>query len=229
MVDEIREAIDSARNDKSVGWIGLCGVSSCFCAGADINDLTDVKSPAGARGFSGRYQGLFKVIIDYPKPTIAAVRGFALGGGFELAISCDLIVATEDARFGVPEIRLGALPAGGGTVRLAALTGEKVAKQMLLLGEKMTAKRMFELGVVAEVVDNDKLLQTMKKIGEKLATQSLEAVREIKSLLRYASGNDLDRAFAMENDTFVRLWGGKDFKEGVSAFFEKRKPVFNKV
>jgi len=229
MADEMQDAVDAAKNDHSVRCLVFIGATNCFCAGADIKELTDVKSSQDAKNFSGRYQTLFKNIMTFPKPTIAAVNRFALGGGFELAISCDIIIASKNAKFGLPEVKLGALPGGGGTVRLPALVGEKIAKQMLFSGENMTAERMYDLGVVNMIVDEEKLLQTAVETGERLGMQSMVTITEIKKLLIRVDRFDINNAMAYENETFVKLFElGDDLKEGVSAFIEKRKPVFNK-
>lgn len=227
MIDEIQDVVDAAKNDHSVRCLVFTGAMNCFCAGADIKELTDVKSSQDAKNFSGRYQALFKNIMAFPKPTIAAVKRFALGGGFELAISCDIIIAAKNTRFGVPEIKLGALPAGGGTVRLPALVGEKVARQMLFFGEPMESERMFELGVVSMIVDEEELLLSAVAAGKRLGAQSMEAIIEIKKLLRRVDQFDIDEAMAAENEIFAKIWAGEDFKEGVSSFIKKRKPVFN--
>jgi len=228
MADEMQDAVDAAKNDHSVRCLVFIGATNCFCAGADIKELTDVKSSQDAKNFSGRYQTLFKNIMTFPKPTIAAVNRFALGGGFELAISCDIIIAAKNTKFGVPEINLGALPAGGGTVRLPALVGDKVAKQMLFFGEPMETEKMFELGVVNMIVDEEELLPRAVALGERLGAQSIEAIIEIKKLLRRVDQFNVAEAMSAENETFAMLWAGGDLREGVSSFIEKRKPVFNR-
>ncbi len=228
MISELYDVFNKMESDGNVRCVIVTGNEKFFSAGADIEGLMEIKTVPDSRRFVASYQNLFKYISRFTKPTIAAIRGYALGGGFELAISCDLLIASKGTKLGVPEVKLGALPGGGGASRLPKLVGEKVAKEMLFLGEPLSANRMYELGLVNIITENDDLDSTALKIGEKLSKLPFKAINEMKKLTRHVQFQALDEGMSLEIEVFEKLWGLNDFKEGVTSFLEKRPPIFNK-
>ena len=228
MIKELHDAFREMEPDRNVRCVIVTGNGKYFCAGADIEGLMELKTGEDSRKFVTSYQNLFKYISKFPKPTIAAIRGFALGGGLELAISCDLLIASKGTKLGVPEVKLGAIPAGGGASRIHKIVGEKVAKEMLFLGDPLPVERMHDLGLVNMITENDDLDSIALKVGEKLSKLPSKAICEMKKLTRHVQFQSLDEGMSMEVDVFEKLWELKDFKEGVESFLSKRAPVFNK-
>ncbi len=228
MIKELTGVFKEMEVDRNVRCVIITGNGKYFCAGADIEGLMEIKTANDSRHFVTNYQNLFKYISKFPKPTVAAIKGYALGGGLELAISCDLLIASKGTKLGVPEVKLGALPGGGGASRLPKLVGEKVAKEMLFSGEPLPAERMYNLGLVNIITENDDLDSTALKIGERLAALPFKAISEMKKLTRHVQFQSLDDGMSMEVEVFEKLWGFSDFKEGVASFLGKRAPIFNK-
>jgi enoyl-CoA hydratase len=160
------------------------------------------------------------------KPIIAAVQGYAVGGGCELALSCDMIIASEDAMFGQPEINLGLMPGAGGTQRLARLIGKQKAMELCLTGKFINAKEAYELGIVNKVVPRELLLEEAIKLAKEIASKAPIAVRFIKDSIRKAQETSLKEGLEYERKLFYLLLSTEDAKEGMRAFIEKRKPVF---
>ncbi len=209
--------------DAAVRAIVVTGGDAVFAAGADLKLLAG-KRPSEVRDLG--LMALWQPIADCPKPVIAAVAGFALGAGCELAMMCDVIVADPTARFGQPEIRVGIMPGAGGTQRLVRAVGKPVASLMLLTGEPLTATRAAEAGLISELVDEGEALARATAIAAKIASMPPLAVAAIKRTL--AGGADLPLAAAMtiENREFLMLFDSADQKEGMAAFLEKRRPRF---
>ena len=224
--EELHKAIDDAAADKNIGALIITGHEKFFCAGADINDVMDFKSAADAIKFSRNFQRLFQRIEELEKPVIAAVSGFALGGGCELAISCDVRILSKSASFGLSEIDIGAFPAGGGTQKLPRLIGMARAKEMLFTGERISAQDAYSMGIATRVVPDEECLNEARKWAEKVASKSPSAIAAIKSLVNTGVNMDLNSALVFESETFGALSTRNDFKEGMSAFLEKRKPVY---
>jgi enoyl-CoA hydratase len=224
--EELRSALDDSARDKSIRVLIITGHENFFSAGADISEIKEMTSAASATNFSQEFQRLFQKIEELKKPVIAAVSGFALGGGCELALSCDLRILSENASFGVPEIDIGAFPAGGGTQKLPRLIGLGKAKEMLFTGERISAQEAYRIGIANKVVADGEYLNESKGWAEKLRSKSPSAITMIKRLVKVGIDMDIDSALAFESENFGTLSTHRDFKEGVSAFLEKRKAVY---
>jgi enoyl-CoA hydratase/carnithine racemase len=214
-------ALTRADDDPQVRAIIITGSGDrSFCAGADISGFEFTTNYA--KDFIDKVLDVLALPENTSKPVIAAVNGFAFGGGFEISIACDFVIASEQAKFGVPEIQLGLLP-GFAIVRLAELVGRQKAKYLSMLGEPITAQEAHDLGLVLKVVPHDKLLSEAFDLAEKLASKPQMAVRYAKSVYnRELGGADVTYA----KDVMPFLFLDDDTKEGVTAFREKRKPVF---
>jgi enoyl-CoA hydratase len=223
---ELHAALDEAAADATVRVVTITGAGEkAFVAGADINELA-VQTPVGGRDHARRGQQLFDRIERFGKPVIAAVNGFALGGGCELAMACTLRLASDTARFGQPEINLGLIPGYAGTQRLARLVGRGRAQELLLTGDQIKADEAWRIGLVNRVVPAAALMSEARALAHALAAKAPVAVRYILDAV--ASG--LDMSFAEAEDHEATLFGlvstTDDMREGTRAFLEKRKPVF---
>jgi len=217
--------LDELRADDSVRVVVITGAGDkAFIAGADIAEF------AGRTAISQREimleRGLFNAVDTFPKPIIAMVNGYCLGGGCEVALACDIRVASETASFGQPEINLGIIPGGGGTQRLPRLVGEGKAMEMILTGEIIDAQTAFNLGLVNHVVPADQLEIKTMEIANRIAEKSPIALRLAKEAIKLASRSNLDEGLRREVDLFALCFSSADKDEGVTAFLEKRKPVF---
>ena len=217
----IADALDAATNDESVRAVILTGGPKIFAAGADIKELATRDVPASL--LDARV-GHWTRIRRFPKPLIAAVNGYALGGGCELAMHADIVVAGEDAKFGQPEINLGILPGAGGTQRLARLAGQQIAMKLVLSGEFLDAREAKECGLAAEVAADAQTRAV--DLAVKIAEKAPLAARLAKELVLAARDVPLEAGLAFERKAFATLFATADFKEGVGAFLEKRKPNF---
>ena len=218
-------ALDELRDDDSVRVVIFTGAGDkAFVAGADIGEF------AGRTALAQRAimleRGLFNAVDTFPKPVIAMVNGYCLGGGCELALACDIRIASETASFGQPEINLGIIPGGGGTQRLARLVGEGKAMEMILTGEIISAQEAFRLGLANQVVPADQLETKTMEVANRIAEKSPIALRLAKEAVRLASRSNLDEGLRREVDLFALCFSSADKDEGVSAFLEKRKPDF---
>lgn len=225
-LDELGAVFDDAAGDDSVRVIVITGAGEkSFVAGADITELA-VQTPVGGRDHARRGQKLFDRIERFGKPVIAAVNGFALGGGCELAMACTLRIAAENARFGQPEINLGLIPGYAGTQRLARLVGRGRALEVLLGGDPIGAEEAWRIGLVNRVVPAAALMDEVRKMAHALASKPAVAIRFILDAV--ASG--LEMPFAEAEDHEATLFGlvstTDDMREGTRAFLEKRKPIF---
>ena len=224
--EEFHSVLDDAVADANVRVLIIAGHEKFFCSGADINDVINLKTAALAIQFSKGFQGLFQKIEELRKPVIAAVSGFALGGGCELALSCDLRILSESASFGLSEIDIGAFPAGSGTQKLPRMIGSAKAKELLFTGERINASEADKLGLATKVVPDGECLNEAKQWAHKLIGKAPSAVNAIKSLVNTGMNMDLKSALVLESETFGALSTHVDFREGVSAFLEKRKPQY---
>ena len=225
---EFANELDAIEHDDDIRVVILRGAGDrAFVAGADIAEYADEASGAAAfETFQRRGRAINDRLASFPKPVIAAVNGYALGGGFELALCCDLIVASETARFGLPEGLLGLSPGGGGTQRLLRTVGPFVASEVLLGARRLSAQRAYQLGLVAEVVPPDELQATARTYaGYALGVAPL-AAREMKTLLRAGAEASLPTALSLEQEVLLRLFQTEDGREGIRAFVEKRPPRF---
>lgn len=218
--------IDASGNDK-VRVIVLTGYGDkAFVAGADISEIRD-QTALEARQFSQFGQDLMSMIQSLDKPVIAAINGFALGGGMELALACHLRVASRNARLGLPEVKLGIMPGFGGTQRLVRLVGSTLALEMALTGEPITAERAHELGLVNRVAEPDELESAVQALAAPLVEAAPESVRGILHATLQGAETNLESGLALETARFALCCASEDMREGTSAFLEKRKPAFS--
>jgi enoyl-CoA hydratase len=223
---ELSDAMQEAEADTSVGVIVLTGSGEkAFVAGADITEIRE-QSAVEARHFSAVGQALMSRIQNLDKPVIAAINGFALGGGMELALGCHLRIASDNARLGLPEIKLGIMPGFGGTQRLLRLVGTTRALEMALTGEPIKAERAEQLGIVNRVVGGEELGETVATLADQLAQAAPEAVRGILQAINQGAETDLETGLALETARFALCCSTEDMKEGTGAFLEKRAPEF---
>lgn len=213
-------------DDPEIYVIIVTGGEKHFAAGADIRMLVD-KTPSGVRQLG--LAELWRPIADSPKPVIAAVCGYALGAGCELALMCDIIVADETARFGQPECKVGIMPGAGGSQRLIRTLGKQAASLLLMTGGTLPAARAHQLGLVSELAATGACLDAARKIAERIAKMPPLAIAAIKQSLAAGADLPLPAALALENREFLLLFDTEDQKEGMAAFLEKRPAVFKGV
>lgn len=225
IVDALHRVFHALGKDESVRAVILTGAGKAFVAGADIKEMADF-TPAQARAFSRRGQRVFSEIEAFPRPVIAAVNGFALGGGCELAMACDVRIASEKAKLGQPEVNLGVTPGFGGTQRLARLVGRSKAKLLLLTGELVGAERALALGLVDEVVAPDTLMARCREVATLVAAKGPVAVSYCKQAVNAGVETDLEHGLAYEAELFAQTFATADQKEGMQAFVEKRPARF---
>ncbi|MDT4966380.1 MAG: enoyl-CoA hydratase [Acidobacteriota bacterium] len=219
------QVLEALAVDESIGVVVFTGAGDkAFIAGADIGEF------AGRTALTQRdvmmARSLFTAIDSFPKPVIAMINGYCLGGGCELALACDLRIASETASFGQPEINLGIIPGGGGTQRLTRLVGEGKSMEMILTGEIIDAQTAYSIGLVNRVVPAADLEAKTMEIANRIAEKSPIALRLAKEAVKLASRSNLDEGLRREVDLFALCFSSEDKNEGVSAFLEKRKPVF---
>jgi enoyl-CoA hydratase len=226
VMEEILRALSDAGNDETVRVIVLTGAGEkAFSAGADIKRMVGMTA-LKAREFSLMGERLCLALENAEKPTIAALNGYAVGGGLEVAMSCDLRIASENARMGQTEVNIGLIIGWGGTQRLTRLVGRGRAKELVFTGKMIDAKTAMQFGIVNMVVPADKLKETVRQAALELASKAPVAVRVAKSLINKGADASLDSALALEREGFGVVASSEDFKEGVSAFIDKRKPLF---
>jgi enoyl-CoA hydratase len=224
-IGELGAAIDELRARNDVGGIILTGAGRAFIAGADISELS-TQGGFDAKRRSLRGQRIFRKFETSPKPTIAAVNGFALGGGCELAMACHLRIASEAAKFGQPEVKLGIVPGYGGTQRLPRLIGKGRALQLLLTGEIIDAAEAFRLGLVNRVVPADQLIATAEGMLKQMLANGPLALALCVEAVDLGLGMTLEDGLMLEANHFGLLATTRDMKEGMGAFLEKRAPKF---
>ncbi|MBV9510082.1 MAG: enoyl-CoA hydratase [Caulobacteraceae bacterium] len=224
LLDELAQALDAAEADAGVGCVVLTGSDRAFAAGADIKEMSD--KTYAEMFVSDFFSKGARRLEQFRKPIIAAVAGYALGGGCELAMLCDFIIAAESAKFGQPEINLGVMPGIGGTQRLTRLVGKSKAMDMILTARQMDAAEAERSGLVSRVVPSDKLLEEALTAAKRIAAQSPLATMMNKELVNAALETTLTTGVAMERRLFHSLFAFEDQKEGMAAFIDKRKPVF---
>jgi enoyl-CoA hydratase len=225
-IDELRRAMLEIRSDAEVGGVIITGAGpKAFIAGADIPELHGL-DPEGAKQYSARGQHVLSLIEEMPKPVIAAVNGFALGGGCELAMACHIRIAADNAKFGQPEVNLGVIPGYGGTQRLARLIGKGRAMELCITGNMVDAAEALRIGLVNKVVpaaelmaETEKLMKTILGKGSRAVTLAIEAINRGLEM-------DLASGLNLEANLFGLCAASEDWKEGTKAFMEKRKPEF---
>jgi enoyl-CoA hydratase len=226
VVTEANSALGEVESDNSVRVLLLKGAGEkAFVAGADIAHMVNL-SPLQARRFSRDGQELMFRLERLPIPVIACVDGFALGGGIEISMACDFIYASENAKFGQPEINLGLIPGFGGTQRLSRLLGKAMAKELCMTGSMITAREAKELGLVNKVFPSEKLWEETMKTANHLASKGRVALRAVKDCIERGYDVDLHDGCYMESDAFGLCMSSPDGTEGMTAFLEKREPNF---
>jgi enoyl-CoA hydratase len=223
LIGELNQTLDAFEADAAIGAVVITGSEKAFAAGADIKEMAS-KSYIDVYGED--FISSWERITRFRKPVIAAVAGFALGGGCELAMMCDFIIAADTAKFGQPEITLGIMPGAGGTQRLTRFVGKSRAMEMCLTGRMMDAAEAERAGLVSRVVAADDLLAEAMKAAGKIAAMSLPAVMMTKETINRAYETTLSEGVRFERRVFHAIFATEDQKEGMAAFVEKRKPDF---
>lgn len=223
LMDELMEALDAFDRNEAVLAMVITGNEKAFAAGADIKEMAD----KSAQQMMDRDPiAVFARIQTIRKPVIAAVSGWALGGGCEVAMSCDMIVASETAKFGQPEITIGVIPGAGGTQRLTRAVGKALAMEMVLNNRTLSAQEALQFGLVNRVVPPDHCLEEALKLAEEIAGRAPVAVRVAKMMINQAFEHPLTEAIQAERQQLYNLFTTEDQKEGMRAFIEKRKPAW---
>lgn len=228
VLSELEAAFDEATADSQVKVIIITGAGQFFIAGADINEIQEVKDDREeALAFIKKGQELFLKIERSQKPVIAAINGrFALGGGNELAMACHIRLAEDSVQFGQPEIKLGIMPGWGGTQRLPRLIGKGKALELLLTGDNIKAQEAYRLGLVNKVVPVGSVMREAKRMAKVIAMWSALPIASILTAVNKGLPRDIDRAMEIEQQQFISLQGSEDMTEGLNAFLEKRRPAF---
>jgi enoyl-CoA hydratase len=226
-VSELGDAFSMLEANDDVRVIIMTGAGEkAFVAGADISEFRGKSAPE-MLPFAKKGHDVARIMESMGKPIIAAVNGYALGGGCEMSMACDMRFASANARFGQPEILLGLIPGMGGTQRLARLVGLGIARELVYGGEQITAQRAYEIGLVNHVFPADKLMEETKAFALKLAAKPSHALKMVKLATNYGYDQSLDNGLMLETQCFAHCWSHPDLEEGVSAFLEKRKANFH--
>jgi enoyl-CoA hydratase len=223
LIDELNQALSDFQEDAAIGCVIITGSDKAFAAGADIREMKD-KSFTDV--YLGNFLSAWDKVSEFRKPMIAAVSGYCLGGGCELALMCDFIFASNTAKFGQPEITLGVIPGAGGTQRLARFIGKAKAMDMILTGRLMEAAEAESCGLVSRIVPAEKLLDEAVDAAAKIATFSQPVVMMAKEAVNRAFETSLAEGLRFERRLIHSMFALEDQKEGMSAFVEKRKPAF---
>lgn len=226
LIDELQSAIDTIKS-STLRVVIITGKDRYFSSGGDINRFLAIKSEEEAQQFVKLAQGLMDGIASIECPVLAAVNGYALGGGTEIALACDIRIASEDAVFGLPEVQYGILAGAGGTQRLARLIGPGRAKLMMYSADKIGASEAFNIGLIDKVTSGPELMLETMRLARKIAANSPAAVRNVKKCVDEGLNVDLVEGLRLERDYWARLIPKGDYIEGAKAFLEKRSPVFN--
>jgi enoyl-CoA hydratase len=221
MMREVMDALDSFDHADGIGAMVITGNEKAFAAGADIKEMADKSI---TEMMDSDHVAVFGRIRTIRKPVIAAVSGWALGGGCEVALSCDMIVASESAKFGQPEITIGVIPGAGGTQRLTRALGKAIAMEMILNNRTITAQEAYQFGLVNRVVPVDAYLDETLKLAEEIASRAPLAVYAAKKMINQSYELSLKEGISEEKQTFYNLFASEDQKEGMKAFIEKRTP-----
>lgn len=223
---ELKESFESIQADPEVDVVILTGSGEkAFVAGTDIKELTELDERKGM-AFSEGGQAVLNLIESLGKPVIAAVNGYTLGGGAELALACHMRIASENAKFGQPEVNLGIIPGYGGTQRLTRLVGKGRATEMILGGDQIDAQEALRIGLVNKVVPLADLIKTAEALAQKIISRGQVAVKLALEAVNATQKLPLNQGQSLEAELFGRCCASEDFKEGTTAFLEKRKPVF---
>lgn len=226
LLEELNKAMEDIEHRNDLRAVVITGGDKVFCAGADITMFPGLKTAEEAFNFVERFKYLLGSVKRLSKPVIAAVCGYALGGGMELFLNCDMRIAAEEASFGLPEVDLGAFPAAGGTQVLPRLIGAALAKEMLLIGKPMDARDAYRLGLLNKICKKEEVIGEALKMAKELAGKPSYAVRTMKRIVDIGMEMDITRALSYESSNFIGIWASDDFKEGYTSFLEKRRPSF---
>jgi enoyl-CoA hydratase len=221
LMRELMDALENFDKSDTIGAMVITGNDKAFAAGADIKELADKSIQ---EMMDKDHIAVFGRIRTIRKPVIAAVSGWALGGGCEIALSCDMIVASQSATFGLPEINIGVIPGAGGTQRLTHAVGKAIAMEMILNDRRLTAQEAYQFGMVNHVVPVERYLEEALELAEGIASRAPHAARAAKKMINQAFERTLADGLAEEKQTFYNLFATEDQKEGMRAFVEKRKP-----
>lgn len=226
-LNELKNLLYKIKEDKDIKVLIITGAGQkAFVAGADIKEMQNLK-PFEAKVYAQLGQEVFFLIESLPQPVIAAVNGYALGGGCELALACDIRYASENAMFGQPEVKLGITPGFAGTQRLPKLIGDALAKEMIFTGEMINAKEAYRIGLVNKIFGADELLEQSKNTAETIIKRSFTAVSLAKELIKNSKKVDVESGSELEANIFGLCFSGRDQKEGMNAFLEKRTADFS--
>jgi enoyl-CoA hydratase len=221
LMRELMDALETFDKNESIGAMVITGNEKAFAAGADIKEMADKSIQ---EMMDQDHIAVFDRIRTIRKPVIAAVSGWALGAGCEIALSCDMIVASESAKFGQPEVTIGVIPGAGGTQRLTRALGKAIAMEMILNDRKLTAQEAYQFGMVNRVVPVEAYLDEALKLAEEIASRAPVAVRAAKKMINQAYERTLAEGLETEKQEFYNLFATEDQKEGMQAFIEKRQP-----
>ncbi len=227
LISELDHVFKEAQGSNDVDVIILTGKGKAFVAGADISEMLNM-SPEESKDFAKESMEVFTRIEKHKLPVIAAINGFALGGGCELAMSCDIRIASTKAKLGQPEVGLGITPGFGGTQRLSRLVGLGKAKELIFTCDLIKAEEAYRIGLVDKICEAEELLAVAKEMAKKIQTKSKVAVGLAKQAINTGIQTDIDSAMVIEQNIFALCFASDDQKEGMSAFLEKRAPVFKK-
>lgn len=222
-LEQLVYLLEQADADTAIGAVVITGTTRFFAAGADLHELQRQDLPAT---LTDRRPLLWQRLTQFSKPLLAAVNGYALGAGCELALACDIVICGESARFGLPEITLGLMPGAGGTQRLIRCVGKSFASQMVLSGEAINASRALQCGLVSEVCVDALMLERAQQIAEHISRQAPLALRAAKQALKQAEETGLSQGLLIERQQFATLAATDDRREGIATFFEKRTPNY---
>ena len=225
-VEELEDCLKDARDDAGVRVLILTGAGEkAFVAGADINELAQ-RTPVDGKDFSLYGQGVFRMLETMGKPSIAAVNGFALGGGCELALACSMRIASKNAKLGQPEVKLGIIPGYGGSQRLARLCGKGIAHELILSGEMITADEALRVGLVNHVVEQAELMPTCETLAKKIIANAPLAVKFAMEAIEHGMEMPQEEGLFLEATLFSVCCATEDMREGTKAFLEKRPAQF---
>lgn len=225
MIAEFREAIAALDRDESIRVVIITGAGKAFQAGADIGELTRMDPIQVLKWNNGIVEN-FKALEGMRQPVIAAINGFALGGGLELALACTLRVASEKAKMGLPEVKIGIIPGAGGTQRLLRLMGKGIAAEMILTGEMIDVQTAYRIGLVNKVVPHEELMKASEELANKIVANGPIAVSLAKDAMEIGQNLPLDAAIQYAQKNCITCFATEDMKEGTRAFIEKRPPQF---
>jgi enoyl-CoA hydratase len=224
MVSELIGALDGFEKDEGIRCVVIAGNDRAFSAGADIKEMADMTAVQMIMG--EHFFPLWNKVGRFPKPIVGAITGFALGGGLELAMSLDVLIAADTAQLGQPEINIGVIPGGGGTQRLTRAVGKSKAMEMILSDKRIGAEEAKTLGLVSRVVPKEACVDEAKKVAAEIATKSPVAIRLAKMAINKSFEMGLSDGLDFERELFYMLFASEDAKEGMHAFMDKRRPEF---